>query len=57
MRRSKAICDVVVELDADYKLDEDAVALGSILLNCPGRSFKGSLFKEFMYDEVDQKNI
>jgi hypothetical protein len=45
----KSICDVVVELDADYKLDEDAVALGSILLNCTGRSFKGSLFKEFMY--------
>jgi hypothetical protein len=50
----KSICDVVVELDADYKLDEDAVALGSILLNCPGRSFKGSLFKEFMYINQQQ---
>jgi hypothetical protein len=50
----KSMCDVDVELDADYKLDEDAVALGSIRLNCTGRSFKGSLFKEFMYTNQQQ---
>jgi hypothetical protein len=56
-RMSNSVRDVVVELDADYKVDEDAAMLGSILLHGTGRSLKGALLKDLLYDEVDRNTF
>ncbi|CAE8602375.1 unnamed protein product [Polarella glacialis] len=51
----RTIYDLVIQLDQDLKLVEDAEALGGLLLHGSNRSLKGASLLDYMYGEEDKE--
>jgi len=52
-----AVCDVVVELDADLDFSKDHKSFTALLMLAPNRSTQGAHFQDFLPSEVDKQRF
>ncbi|CAE8645428.1 unnamed protein product [Polarella glacialis] len=51
------VCDVVVQLDADFRLVENGERLAAMLLQGAERSLKGICFEDFLFEAADKERL
>ncbi|CAE8623973.1 unnamed protein product, partial [Polarella glacialis] len=51
------VCDVVVQLNADFRLVENGERLAAMLLQGAERSLKGICFEDFLFEAADKERL